>query len=128
MKEKKEPKKAESGSEKEKPKPEKKGKEGPKPGPVKEKKEKPKKEIVQKAEKWGTFYFWYSSEKASSLEEFRVALKKLSKETLNHHAIHNDFSKYLKEFCNDEIASKAEELENLFKSGELRKKLLALLE
>lgn len=100
----------------------------------KEKKSKPKepKEVKivgkkAKAKKWAVFYFWYTDKKASSLAEFKKAIKTISDESLNHHAIHNDFSKYLRKFLNKKIAAKVEELENLYKSDELREKLLKAL-
>lgn len=74
-----------------------------------------------------TFYFWYCNEKASSIAEFASALQRVPLESLNHHAEHHDFSKWLeskvpKSFLT--LIKNAEEKRN----EELRNALLKAIE
>ena len=90
--------------------------------------EKPAPEPASPAgKKWGAFNFWYSNVKAGSLAEFRQAMRKISDQSLNHHARHHDLSKYLREFHDKKTADTVETLENLHKGSELREKILKAL-
>ncbi|MFH1234866.1 MAG: hypothetical protein V1493_04620 [Candidatus Diapherotrites archaeon] len=73
---------------------------------------------------WPAFVFWYSDKKASSFSEFRDAIKSISGQSLEHHAQHNDFSKYLREFYDKKAADRIESLEKSLKGAELRAKIL----
>ena len=86
-----------------------------------------KEKMARKLEGWATFSFWYSDKKASSLQEFKQAISTISEQSLEHHAEHNDFSKYLGEFYDKSIASKVEALERTLRGNELRKRILAEL-
>ncbi|MCX6802836.1 MAG: hypothetical protein NT067_07055 [Candidatus Diapherotrites archaeon] len=75
-------------------------------------------------EKWSAFNFWYSDRKAASYAEFRDAIKAISDQSLEHHAQHNDFSKYLREFYDKRTADRIESLEKSAKGAELRARIL----
>ena len=77
--------------------------------------------------KWNEFGFWFCGIKASSRETFKDAIKKIPEKSLNHHAAHNDFSKYLRQFYDKKTAGRVEELENMLKGEDLRQEILKAL-
>ena len=91
-----------------------------------DKKPKPAKSKA-KQKKWGAFGFWFSTIKASSLEEFKSAIKMLGVNSIEHHARHQDLSKYIKEFLDNETAAKIGKAERELKGEALRKKILEIL-
>jgi len=77
--------------------------------------------------KWSKFGFWYSDKTASSLEEFRSTIKAIGLDSIEHHAKHNDLSKYIREFYNSKTAARVEKAEKELKGEPLRDKILEIL-
>lgn len=86
-----------------------------------------KEKSASKTEGWATFNFWYSDKKASSLQEFKQAISAISEQSLEHHAEHNDFSKYLGEFYDKGVATRVEAFEKTLKGSKLRERILGEL-